>query len=818
MLESFSKGELGLFFEGQHGLEKEALRVDHCGQISKDSPPQALGSPLYHPNYTLDFALAQLEMVTSPHKSIEKAYQELFDLHSYLYHSLPSETLWPCSCPSQIKDVASVKLAHFGFTEEGYQKWLYRKGLCYRYGKKMQLLSGIHYSYSFSENFWETFYKKNKSKLSFREFKDENYLNLIRNFLRYGWICSYLFGASPVCDATLFDKKPEKLEFLDDQTLYNPYSTSIRMSHAGYFSKIQSQRAISYNSLSEYLEGMKRILNTPIEKFKDIQVFREGKQVQINSNLLQLEAEHYSRIRPKPIPELKLRPVEALEKGIHFFENRILDLNPLSAQGVELKTLKFMHLFFIYCLLKKSPPIDQQEQQFIFKNQDLTAMEGRKPGLKLFDYSIQKEVTLKSWAEQILEEVSDLSKAFDAHFNNDYYSKLVFEQKNKVLDPSITPSAVILKDIREKGQGFSDWALEVSKKDRESYLKSVPNLSFEKEMKNLAFLSHKQLTENEKACEDKLFGYRDMELSTQMLILEALKRNLDVKVLDRKENFITIANEEKCEWFKQATFTSKDSQMTYFLMSNKNLSKKMLKKENLSVCEGSCFDDPLEAIEFYEKFKDHKLVLKPNQANYGEGIRFIEPNEFEDYVQSVHQIAESKDQILVEHFFSGDEYRFLVIDNRVVAICLREPLSIVCDGIRSLKEIALSAFEKLGNIDEKDLKRVLAKQGYNVNSIPISGVRVYLKETSNVATGGSSYDITDQVPKVFCDLAIKAAKSVKAFICGVDMMIQDLSKKDIDGNYVVLELNYNPALYLHRNPTSGKKRYVEKDLLDAVGL
>ena len=228
-----------------HALERECLRVDPTGQLATTPHPISWGSPLTHPHISTDYCEAQPELITPTFTGERDALGFLHDIHHFLYRHLGDELLWPSSSPCCLPEDERIPIAQYGNSEEGWKKTLYRVGLGYRYGKKMQTMSGIHYNFSFSDSFWESM---GVSEVS------EGYLHLTRNFMRMSWINSYLFGATPAVDLTFLDG-PHPLENLDDATLYGKYATSIRMSHLGYGGKGQNID-ISFNSFDQYLKDL----------------------------------------------------------------------------------------------------------------------------------------------------------------------------------------------------------------------------------------------------------------------------------------------------------------------------------------------------------------------------------------------------------------------------------------------------------------------------------------------------------------------------------------------------------------------------------
>lgn len=823
-LDLFSGNHLPLLLKGQHGLEKECLRTTAKKEISEKRHPKYLGSPLFHPHFSTDFGEAQLELITPPFPSLDKCLDHLEDLHIYLHHTLGSESLWPSSIPCRLPNLDAVHLASFGMTSEAYKKWLYRKGLSLRYGKAMQLLSGIHYNFSFSLPFWKVLKDEEKSPIPLERYITEKYFHLCRNFLRMGWIISYLFGASPSIDRTFLKKVPSFLKKQDANTLLGPYATSIRMSQMGYFSQIQAQNAVSFNSLKEYTQSLNYMLKTTSTHFEELGVFHEGKRVQINDKILQIEAEHYCRIRPKPKPNTGQRPIDALNHhGVNYIETRILDLNPFIGVGVDAEPLDFMHLFFVYCLFKESPPISKKEAKVFCDNQNQVALFGRKKGLKLFDGVLQKQVALKNWAHEILDEMHAVAKVFDQTQREAYYQDLIEIQKDKVDYPYLTPSGQLVELLIQKKQSFVNLTHAQATRYRREYKQKKCSKKLKSHFEELNMKSIKDLDEAEAAEDLMLPGYEEMEFSTQMILKEAMRQGIDVKILDRKEHIIELKRGKHIERIKQATQTRLDPLISYFLMENKEVTKKILRDAKIHVPRGALVDSWKEAKKYYQTLSNHKVVVKPNLANMGEGISFVEPHQERAFEEAFKRAHAYNGQVLIEEFFEGDEYRLLVVDGRVVASCKRMPAHVQGDGKSTLQELIMIKNKKNEHrqgyqkpLSFKEHQKELKKLGFSERSILNKGEVLFLRENSNVSTGGESIDVTDLMPEFYKRIAVKAAKSMDAKIAGVDVLIKSL--KSTGESYRVIEVNFNPALYLHRAPSRGKARLVEKDILKALGF
>lgn len=170
--------------------------------------------------------------------------------------------------------------------------------------------------------------------------------------------------------------------------------------------------------------------------------------------------------------------------------------------------------------------------------------------------------------------------------------------------------------------------------------------------------------------------------------------------------------------------------------------------------------------------------------------------------------------VLIEEFIKGKEYRFLVIDDEVVGILHRVPANVIGDGEKTISELVeiknqrfikrkgyVTPLEKIRL--EENAALFLKQQGKDFNYIPKKDEIVYLRENSNISTGGDSVDYTDDIPQKFKKIAVNAARAAGAKICGVDMMLEDYS--DENTNYAIIELNFNPAIHIHSYPYKGKK-------------
>jgi glutamate--cysteine ligase len=324
--------------------------------------------------------------------------------------------------------------------------------------------------------------------------------------------------------------------------------------------------------------------------------------------------------------------------------------------------------------------------------------------------------------------------------------------------------------------------------------------------------------------------YKGLELSTQVLIREALDRGIQVDVLDGRDNFIRLQKGERTEYVKQATRTSADTYIAPLIMENKEVTKIVLREHGISVPAGITAESEQEAIEKLPLFDGKDIVIKPKSTNFGKGVAILrEARTPEDGKNAVKQAFVYDSSVMIEEFIEGREYRFLVIGDEVPAVLRRIPANVEGDGRRSVEELVLeknknplrgkgyvTPLEKisLGHME----KEYLAQQGMDFHSIPRKGETVYLRENSNISTGGDSIDCTDEVHEGYKKIAVRAAKAAGAKICGADIIIRDIRKAPDAANHSIIELNFNPALHIHDFPWRGQNRNVEKKVLDLLGF
>lgn len=477
------------------GIEKEGLRVTEQSLIAQTEHPRDLGSTLTHPSITTDYSEALLEFITPVFNDVEQTVAYLSDLHAFTSANIAGELIWPASMPCKLDGERSIPIANYGHSNIGRLKHVYRQGLGVRYGRIMQSIAGIHYNFSLPDEFWSAYQQKLKDHnlaqaQSLQDFKSAHYFSLIRNFRRYSWILHYLFGASPVLDKSFLADRSEDehgLSALSENTYGLPYATSLRMSDLGYQNSAQEALHVSYSSLDDYVVTLAEAMEQKYQAYDDIGIKINGEYRQLNTNILQIENEYYSDIRPKRVTESGEKPIAALrDRGVEYIEVRILDINPFLAEGISAQQVRFLDAFLLYCLFSQCPQTSDTSCPEIRANQTDVIMNGRDPDLTL--QRGDERVPFKTAASELIDAIMDTAQLLDKAHNSFEYSSAVYAQQAKVDDPRLTPSGQIM-ELVNAGDEFIKIASEQASKHQTHFASLEKNEEFHQQLASLAVQS-----------------------------------------------------------------------------------------------------------------------------------------------------------------------------------------------------------------------------------------------------------------------------------------------------------------------------------------
>jgi glutamate--cysteine ligase len=448
---------LPLLRQLRRGIEKESLRIDAVGRLAQTPHAEALGSALTHPLITTDYSEALLEFITPVSTKVETSLEQLEAIHRFMYAVVPDEMLWTASMPCLLERDDEIPVARYGKSNVGRMKTIYRVGLGYRYGRKMQTISGIHYNFSLPEALWPQLFDIAPDSAELPARITDAYFGLIRNFRRYAWLLIYLFGASPAVCKSFLDGKQHRLQQLDDCTLYLPYATSLRMGDLGYQSNAQENLKICYNRLESYVDTLKNGILNPHPDYERIGVQVDGEYRQLSAGLLQIENEFYSPIRPKRVAKRGETALTALaSNGVEYIEVRCIDVNPFMPVGIDVELMRFVDAFLLFCLLSDSPVCDDGGRAELIANNKTVVNEGRRP-----DVNLQRDgeaIPLQQWANELLEQIGQTAALLDNAHGSSAHADSVAQQRRKVADPELTPSARVLRELQGERISFSRFA------------------------------------------------------------------------------------------------------------------------------------------------------------------------------------------------------------------------------------------------------------------------------------------------------------------------------------------------------------------------
>lgn len=427
-----------VFREGKFGLEKENLRIMNDGTLDHSDHPIKEEDP-YFQQVVRDFSESQIEFITKPLSTPLKALEELRTIQDHVLENYDMR-LWPFSMPCRIEDPSKIRIAEFPDTEAGRAARGYRELLAVKHGKKMQLISGVHYNFSFGDSFLSLFAENEPTQLSLKDKKSHLYFHVARNLLRHQWFLTYLFGASPSVDVTYRREVLERLQKIEcfcdcpyeNHTYYEAHGVSLRMSRYGYHSDMQRQMKVSYNCLEDY-----------------IHYIREG----IHSGILQKESEYYSPVRFKHSAGKPGEMLKTLEtEGVEYIELRLFDLNPYDPYNVTEMQVYFTHLFMVYAAMIDSPLIDQAAMDRIYVNDQYVALFGRDPKTEIV-CSDQKG-TIKEFGGQLMSKLYRLAELLDQGMEKQPYTDSVALAEDRIDNPMNLLSEQLTQSLLLEGISY----------------------------------------------------------------------------------------------------------------------------------------------------------------------------------------------------------------------------------------------------------------------------------------------------------------------------------------------------------------------------
>ena len=629
----------------------------------------------------------------------------------------------------------------------------YREHLSQNYGKYKQMVSGIHYNFQLSPEFVKAVFSLQNEYTELKDFQNALYMKLANNFLRYQWILVYLLAATPMVEANYFSRNGVENSPLAAEQLVR----SLRSSPYGYVNS--PDVVVNHDSLESYVETLEE---------------------QVKAGRLIAEKEFYSNVRLRGAKKAR----ELLEKGVQYAEFRLFDLNPLEPYGISLADAKFIHSFLLGMLW-----LDETSGQ--------KAVELGKQRLYQVALEDPREPTaFQAEGEAVLRQIIEMLKTINADKSA---VKTAEEKLAQLANPSQTVNGKLLKAIEQAG----------------SY--KALGASLAKQYKAQAFERFYALS-----------AFDNMELSTQALLFDLIQQGISTEILDENDQFLALKFGDHLEYVKNGNMTSHDQYISPLIMENKVVTKKVLAKAGFNVPKSIEFTNVEQAVAHYPLFEGRAVVIKPKSTNYGLGITIFQQgvSNREDFAKAIEIAFREDKEVMVEDYLVGTEYRFFVLGDETLAVLLRVPANVVGDGVKTVRELVNSKNTDplRGDGSRSPLKKIalgdiellqLKEQGLTPDSVPASGQIVQLRANSNISTGGDSIDMTDQMHDSYKQLAVGIAHAMGAKVCGVDLIIPDLTKpaEPSLSSWGVIEANFNPMMMMHIFPYQGKSRRLTKNVI-----
>ncbi|MBU3542066.1 cyanophycin synthetase [Polynucleobacter sp. MWH-Loch1C5] len=275
----------------------------------------------------------------------------------------------------------------------------------------------------------------------------------------------------------------------------------------------------------------------------------------------------------------------------------------------------------------------------------------------------------------------------------------------------------------------------------------------------------------------------------------------------------------------QAAETSETSAIAESIAQDKDLTKRLLNAAGVPVPMGKIVTTADEAWETYLELKV-PVAIKPRDGNQGKGVA-VNISTREQIDIAFAAASKISSEVIVERYLPGQDHRFLVIGNQLVAAARREPPYVTGDGVHTVRELVeevnkdplrgdghATSLSKI-RIDEIAIS-TLKNQDLSPESVPAKGLRVTLRNNANLSTGGTATDVTEDVHPDLAASAIAAAQMVGLDICGVDVVCENVFKPLEEQGGGIVEVNAAPGLRMHLHPSYGKGRPVGEAIISTM--
>lgn len=534
---------------------------------------------------------------------------------------------------------------------------------------------------------------------------------------------------------------------------------SIRSSRFGYVNEPHVH--VSFESVADYV--------------KDITDYVE------NGEFI-AEKEFYSSVRLKGSPKV----ADFLYKGIGYLEFRLFDLNPFAPYGITLEDMRFVHLFILLMLWLDEEDMTQ------------SVMVGKQYSENIaLAHPLEKPVYSQE-GHWVMDALVDMAQALQLPESD---MALIREKKAQLDNPIETVGGRL--------------HMLYSQSDALNHLVE-------------------QAVVYKRLATDKPFGltaFANMELSTQAFLSDVIQKGIHVEILDEHDQFLKLSHNNHVEYVKNGNMTSKDSYISPLIMENKVVTKKVLADNGFRVPHSYQCQSVEEATRLFSLVSGQPIVVKPKSTNYGLGISIFQDGttDLADFQTAITLALKEDKEVMIEEFIKGTEYRFFVLEDKTLAVLERVPANVVGDGVSTVAQLIARKNDSILRGDGKTtpLKKIelgpieqlqLKEQGYTSDSVIPLDETVYLRANSNISTGGDSIDRTDDMHSSYKEIAVGIAKAMHATICGVDLIVPDMTipAQTHSDTYGIIEANFNPMMMMHIFPAVGTSRRLTMSVLEVL--
>lgn len=325
-----------------------------------------------------------------------------------------------------------------------------------------------------------------------------------------------------------------------------------------------------------------------------------------------------------------------------------------------------------------------------------------------------------------------------------------------------------------------------------------------------------------------------INLNSVIIANEAIKRGIKINHINYYQQeyaFLELSYKKHIEYMVGRK-SSRTSSVADYAVKNKALTKNLLDRAKINVVEGKLFDkkNTKKIYDYINKIK-YPIVIKKYDGSLGDLV-FVGIEDDKSCSDILKKVLKKEDYILVEKEFKGEDFRIFASRKKFFAAVKRCPANIVGDGVHKIKELIdiknkdhrrgdRISYSKtpLFKIEiNKNILENLSKENLNLDTILLSGKKIYLRKNANITTGGDSIDVTDQIHLEFKKIAIKAVCAIPDLeYAGIDLMTnKDISKKPTKKSYAIIEMNSSPEVVMHHLPYQGKSRNVAKEIIDIL--